>query len=95
MGNGLCNMSGAIQVAMHGIKGGCNVLEHGKNQILAMLHSFYILLATIKFRIMKTRHQETKEHLKYCQEKLNTVPKKYKAYWRLEIKRCKKFLYGS
>lgn len=44
---------------------------------------------------MKTRHEETIEHLKYCQEKLKTVPEKHHTYWKLEIKRCKKFLYGS
>lgn len=36
---------------------------------------------------MKTRHKETREHLKYCQDKLRTVDKKSRPYWRLEIKR--------
>ena len=53
------------------------------------------IMRKVKFMIMKTRHEQTKEHLKYCQEKLKTVPEKYCAYWKLEIKRCKKFLYGS
>jgi hypothetical protein len=44
---------------------------------------------------MKTRYEETREHLKYCQEKLKTVPEKHHAFWKREIKRCKKFLYGS
>jgi hypothetical protein len=44
---------------------------------------------------MKTKLEETKEHLKYCREREKTVPEKHKAYWRREIKRCKKIIYGD
>ena len=58
-------------------------------------YGLYTLLANVKFRNMKTRKEKTIEHLKYCQEKLKTVPERYHAYWNRQIKRCKKFLYGS
>jgi len=44
---------------------------------------------------MKTRREEERENIKYCKEKIATLPKKYHPFWLRQIKKSKKFLYGG
>jgi hypothetical protein len=44
---------------------------------------------------VKTRHEEEREYLARCKKKLEEVPEKNKLFWREQIRRSKKFLYGG
>lgn len=57
----------------------------------------YTLLATVFImkKKVKTRHEEEREHLAWCKKKLEEVPEKHKPFWKEQIRRSKKFLYGG
>ena len=44
---------------------------------------------------VKTRQEEERKHLKWCQKKLKESPEAYKRFWEEEIRKSKKFIYGD